>query len=176
MINKELDNFILACESYMINDEDLVMEGILDKNIKIVQYPKTKYEDATTNLKYKNIPVKISVPTNGLNENEYQERIISLSKDSKIIKKFNKLIDEEFNNIIKTAREWGMDVNNGKDIQKNCKMNSITYLPFKNGISIFEIWFNPKTYNSNFFGGHSLIFEIKIKDDDIKNVSYSIEG
>lgn len=107
MINKELDNFILACESYMINDEDLVMEGILDKNIKIVQYPKTKYEDATTNLKYKNIPVKISVPTNGLNENEYQEHIISLSKDSKIIKKFNKLIDEEFNNIIKTAREWG---------------------------------------------------------------------
>lgn len=35
MINKELDNFILACESYMINDNEFAMEGIFDKFNKL---------------------------------------------------------------------------------------------------------------------------------------------
>lgn len=127
----------------------------------------------TTNLTLESIPVRMDIGT------EITDEILAqFESDFKILKKeYKSIMKSVFEDQLKSAIEWNMDVKNAKDLAKLAKFSGINYILFSGKPSFFELWYNDgKNTNTKFFGGHVLVVDIKVENGKAVLKSANLEG
>lgn len=145
MTKNELKDIIKECINEINNDNISITE---DTDIVL-----------TETAKIKNITVEI----------DYGEDDDQFKNDFKILKSnWSKVEKSAWKCIEEQVKDWNQ---NFKEVKKYIIMDYIGYSRFKPELSIFEICFNngdPKGTRNKVLGGHTIIYEVKIKNGELK--------
>lgn len=152
MTKSELKDIIKECLLEENTQEDIVEESIenITEDTELV---------LIENAKIKNIAIKIN----------YGEEDDQFKNDLKILKSnWDKVEKSAWKCIEEQVKSWDQDF---KEVKKYIIMDLIAYTRFKPELSTFEIYFNngdPKGTRNKVLGGHTIIYEVNIKNGELK--------
>jgi hypothetical protein len=177
-IMKRLENGEITIETAR-EVNDLAFEKYMyeSKELKIISSDEHGYH--IVDHKFHGLNIEILA----IDEERKVYTLDKLQKSLNVLNKFDKIEDEVFTDYVKLSEEWEMkNIKTKNDLKKLATLDYIRFSAYKDRSdkeydSKYEIWYNSKyTSDTSFFGGHSLIITIYIKNNKFVKYKSQLAG